>query len=220
VNRFAHNALMTTHPLWRPYELPDDDEVQAASTGRTAVRFGGRVEVVTPDPRWPALYADLAADIREALGSHVLGLEHVGSTSVPVWAKPVIDIDLTVAEPAAESSYVPPLEERGFVLSIREPEWEQHRGFTRAQPRCNLHVFGPGAIESRRHIMFRDWLRGNAEDRALYAQVKRSLSDRVFRSVMEYNGHKAALIYDIYERAFAAATDYPHTPQPRPTTGS
>jgi GrpB-like predicted nucleotidyltransferase (UPF0157 family) len=62
----------------------------------------------------------------------VLALEHIGSTSVPdLAAKPIIDIDLTVSDASDESAYVPPLESLGFVLTIREARWHQHRG-------CNL----------------------------------------------------------------------------------
>ena len=52
----------------------------------------------------------------------MLQLDHVGSTSVPeLAAKPVIDIDLTVADPGREQDYVPALETMGFLLTIREP---------------------------------------------------------------------------------------------------
>ena len=32
---------------------------------------------------------------------------------------------------------------------------------------------------------------------------------------MDYNNHKAALVYDIYERVFAADPAHEHDPQPR-----
>ena len=61
-----------------------------------------------PDPGWPAQYETLADRIRAALGWRVLQLEHVGSTSVPgLAAKPVIDIDLTVADPEREQIMCP-----------------------------------------------------------------------------------------------------------------
>ena len=51
-----------------------------------------------------------------------MALDHVGSTSVPgLPAKPVIDIDLTVADSRDEAAYVPALEAAGFELQIREP---------------------------------------------------------------------------------------------------
>ena len=57
-------------------------------------------------------------------------------------AKPVIDIDLTVADPGREQDYLPALEAIGFLLAIREPWWYGHRALRMDEPRCNLHVFG------------------------------------------------------------------------------
>jgi GrpB-like predicted nucleotidyltransferase (UPF0157 family) len=42
-------------------------------------------------------------------------------------AKPIIDIDLTVADPGREQDYLPALEKAGFWLAIREPWWHGHR---------------------------------------------------------------------------------------------
>ena len=99
------------------------------------------IEVTEADPAWPRWYDDLAGRIRQALGWRALQLEHVGSTSVPgLAAKPVIDIDLTVADPGREQDYVPALERIGFRLVIREPWWYGHRALVADDPRCNLHV--------------------------------------------------------------------------------
>ena len=58
----------------------------------------------------------------------MLALDHVGSTAVPgLAAKPVIDVDLTVADSSDEASYVPDLQRVGFELTIREPGWHEHR---------------------------------------------------------------------------------------------
>lgn len=166
-----------------------------------------QIEVVPPDPSWPARYERIADVVRGCLGERVLSLQHVGSTSVPgLHAKPVVDVDLIVADSADEGSYVPDLEAAGFALRIREPDWEQHRCLVLRTPRCNLHVFSPGAIEPQRHVAFRDWLTTHAEDRNSYAALKRKLAARSYASVMEYNNDKAELIYEIYERIFAADT--------------
>ncbi|MFC6285111.1 GrpB family protein [Nocardioides sp. GCM10027113] len=202
-----------THPLWRPFELADLDEVARARVGGGPSR---PVEVVPYDEGWPAAFDRVAARVRDALGDGVLALEHVGSTAVPgLSAKPVIDADLTVADPADEASYVPALEAAGFTLRIREPEWEEHRLLVLDDPRTNLHVFPPGAREPRRHVLFRDWLRGDDEDRAAYGALKAELGGRGFSDAMDYNNHKAALVYDIYERAFAADPGHPHEARPR-----
>jgi GrpB-like predicted nucleotidyltransferase (UPF0157 family) len=131
-------------------------------------------------------------------------------------AKPVIDADLTVADSGDEAAYVPDLEAAGFVLRVREPDWEQHRMFTVPDRSVHLHVFPPGAREPQRHVLFRDWLRSSNDDRAAYATLKTVLARRGFTNQMDYNNHKAAMVYDIYEKVFAADPAHPHDPQPRP----
>ena len=167
------------------------------------------IEVTDPDPAWPRQYAAFAGLIRQALGWRALQLEHVGSTSVPgLPAKPVIDIDLTVADPDREPHYVPALESIGFHLVIREPWRYGHRALTADEPRCNLHVYGFDSPEPVRHRIFRDWLRGNPEDRDRYAATKRqAASDAAVAGehVMKYNARKQQVIREIYHRAFTAA---------------
>lgn len=164
------------------------------------------VEVVEPDAAWPVRYEELASRIRDALGWRALALEHVGSTSVPdLPAKPIIDIDLIVADPDNESAYVPALEAAGFQLRVREPWWFSHRMFRFNQPVCNLHIFGFDSPEPIRHCLFRDWLRANCTDRDLYAEAKRKAAqagqERGER-VMQYNARKEEVIRQIYGRAF------------------
>jgi len=167
------------------------------------------IAVVAPDPGWPGWYDELAERIRAALGRRALHLEHVGSTSVTgLAAKPIIDIDLTVTDPDREQDYVPALEAAGFWLAIRQPWWYGHRALVADEPRCNLHVFGPDSAEPVRHLIFRDWLRGNLAERDRYAAVKRlaaSEANAAGEHVMQYNARKEQVIREIYHRAFVAA---------------
>jgi GrpB-like predicted nucleotidyltransferase (UPF0157 family) len=167
------------------------------------------IEVADPDPAWPRQYDILAAQILDALGWRTLQLEHVGSTSVPgLLAKPVIDIDLTVADPGREQDYVPALETSGFRLVIREPWWYGHRALRADEPHCNLHVFGFDSPEPVRHRIFRDWLRGNPAERDRYAAAKRraaSEANTAGEHVMQYNARKQQVIREIYHQAFTAA---------------
>jgi GrpB-like predicted nucleotidyltransferase (UPF0157 family) len=163
------------------------------------------VAIVAYDPAWPRRYQTLAADIRAALGDTVLDLEHVGSTSVPgLAAKDVIDIDLTVPDSRDENAYVPRLVDLGYVLVIREPSFHQHRCLRLANPRVNLHVFGPDCPETIRLRMFRDWLRAHPDDRARYEAAKRAAVPGG-GNVMDYNARKQPVIREIYDRMFRAA---------------
>jgi GrpB-like predicted nucleotidyltransferase (UPF0157 family) len=166
------------------------------------------ISVVESDPTWPHQFDVLATRIRDALGARVLALEHVGSTSVPgLPAKPVIDIDLTVVDSSDEVAYVPALERAGFVLRIREPRWHQHRCLMSTDPKSNVHVWGPGCPEAIRHAMFRDWLRTHPDDRARYADAKRSAADvstAAGEAVMDYNLRKQPVIREILDEMFRA----------------
>lgn len=166
------------------------------------------VEVVEYDAAWPAAYASVAARITTALGWRALHVEHVGSTAVPgLPAKPVLDVDLVVADPADEGSYVPALTAAGFVLRVREPWWWEHRMLRHDSPRTNLHVFGPDAPEPVRHRLFRDWLRAHPDEIATYRDAKleaASAANAVGEHVMEYNARKQATIRAVYDRAFRA----------------
>ena len=209
---------MPTHPLWRPYETLDLATGRGLPEGIT--RTPRQIHVVPYDADWAGRFAEWAELIRGALGDRVLALSHVGSTSVPgLQAKPVIDADLTVADSADEASYVPDLVRAGLYLRIREPDLEEHRMLTVEDRSINLHVFSSGALEPRRHLAFRDWLRGHAEDRAAYGALKSALAARGFTDPLDYNNHKAALIYDIYERIYAADPEHRHDPAPRETVG-
>jgi GrpB-like predicted nucleotidyltransferase (UPF0157 family) len=167
------------------------------------------IAIVAPDPRWPTVFAQLERRIRVALGERALSVSHVGSTSVPgLPAKPVIDIDLIVADSADEAAYLAPLEAAGFTLRVREPWWYEHRCLALADPRCNLHVFSPESPEAARHAIFRDWLREHPDDRDLYGEAKIEAADAATRAgehVMQYNARKQAVIREIYARAFRAA---------------
>ena len=164
------------------------------------------IEVVPADTGWSARFAGLAHDIERALGAAALSIEHVGSTAVPgLPAKDVIDMDLAVADPADEASYVPALERLGYRLTVREPEFAEHRMLRLDDPRANLHVYGPGAAEPARHRLFRDRLRARADERELYAEAKREAAAGGPQRAMEYNARKTAVVREIYARAFAAA---------------
>jgi GrpB-like predicted nucleotidyltransferase (UPF0157 family) len=170
----------------------------------------GKVAVVDYDPAWPALFGAHAAKLRAALGPLALGVEHVGSTSVPgLAAKPVIDINLTVASSADEGAYAPQLVAAGYRLIVREPDWFEHRMFKRgsggAAPAANVHVFSASCPELARMGLMRDWLRASPEDLALYAATKRALAERDWAIVQDYADAKSAVVGEIMARAEAWA---------------
>lgn len=170
--------------------------------------MSARILIVEYDPRWPELFARESDRIRAALGQHVLRIEHVGSTSVPgLVAKPVVDVLLVVADSRDEGSYLPPLEVAGYLLRIRETNWHEHRMFKGRNAETNLHVFSSGCPEIDRMLIFRDWLRGNAPDRDLYARTKLALAQKEWNSVQDYADAKSAVVEQIISRAKSFANE-------------
>jgi GrpB-like predicted nucleotidyltransferase (UPF0157 family) len=173
-----------------------------------AVRIGelqplnGRIRLVEYDPAWPGLFEREAERVRTVLGERALQVEHVGSTSVPgLCAKPIVDMLLVVANSGDEAAYVPLMEQAGYVLRIREPDWFEHRLFKGPDTDINLHVFSAGCSEIERMLHFRDWLRTNAADRELYERTKRELAQREWKYTQNYADAKTSVVEDIVSRA-------------------
>jgi len=182
------------------------EEIAAVRIGPPDV-LDGPITLAEYDEAWSELYAHEAGRIRAALGDRVLLVEHVGSTSVRgLAAKPRIDIVLAVDDSSDEHSYVPALESAGYVLRIREPEWHEHRLFKQPDVAVNLHVFSTGCVEIDRMIRFRDHLRSNPADRALYERTKRDLAGRTWKHTQHYADAKTDVIKEILERASAQRT--------------
>lgn len=178
-----------------------EDQIIAATVGERQP-LNSTIYLAPYDPAWPSLFTRLAKQIHEALGDAILLLEHVGSTSVPgLSAKPIIDMVLAVADSSDESSYVKPLEEKGYTLRIREPDWYEHRLLKPPEVEGNLHVFSAGCEEIERMLLFRDWLRIHADDRLLYEETKRELAARTWKYTQNYADAKAEVVQEILARA-------------------
>ena len=154
------------------------------------------------DPAWPERFRREEARIRAALGEGALAVEHIGSTSVPgLAAKPIVDILLVVEDSADEASYLPALEAAGYVLRVREPDFDEHRMLRTPEKDVHLHVFSPGSPEIERYLLLREQLRENEGDRELYARTKRDLASRDWPSMQHYAEAKTGVIEGIIARA-------------------
>jgi len=127
------------------------------------------------DPGWSAVFEAEAARLAAALGDVALRIEHVGSTAVAgLAAKPVIDIQLSVADPGAIDAYRAPLEALGYTFAtVPIPYFHRPARWPHTH---HVHVRRVGSTEESRPLAFRDWLRGHPEDRAAYEALKRELA--------------------------------------------
>jgi len=162
--------------------------------------------IAEPDPRWPERFAQEASRLGEGLGPVAVRIEHVGSTSVPgLAAKPIIDIQVSVTSLIPRTAFVDPLRALGYRW-VLDPWSDDHEYFSRDEDghrALQIHVCTAGGPWERRHLAFRDWLRGHPDDAASYANLKRELAEQHQRDVVTYTDGKTDFIRSIEERALA-----------------
>jgi len=158
------------------------------------------IEIADYDPRWPRVFSLEAPQIVESLGSHLLGIEHIGSTAVVgLAAKPIVDIQVGVRSLDATPEIVAALEGLGYTY---HPEYETelpNRRFFRKTSAGRLshqvHVVEYSDKEWWvRHLAFRDWLREHPSDRRDYEALKRELAVRYRDDRSGYTEAKAAFV--------------------------
>jgi GrpB-like predicted nucleotidyltransferase (UPF0157 family) len=186
--------------------LPDEIEEQPGE-GILGEVEQQAIVIADYDPAWPRRFFREEAKIRGALGAAALSIEHVGSTSVPgLAAKAIVDILLVVEDSGDEDSYVPALEEAGYVLRVREPDFDEHRMFRTPEKDVHVHTFSPRSSEIERLLLLRDHLRHNEEDRQLYANTKRELASKEWPSMQHYADAKTGIVEDILARASGSSS--------------
>jgi GrpB-like predicted nucleotidyltransferase (UPF0157 family) len=136
------------------------------------------IVVVDYDPQWPVAFATIRATLETVLaGVPVIGIEHVGSTSVPgLAAKPIIDIDVIV-DRSHVGVAIAALESGGY-RSLGEMGVPDRHAF-KTPPgaiRQNTYVIVDGCLSLRNHLGLRDVLRGDPDLRDEYSSVKRRLA--------------------------------------------
>jgi GrpB-like predicted nucleotidyltransferase (UPF0157 family) len=171
-------------------------------------RYDPAVRIVEYDPAWPGMAEAEIARIAGAVGEVAVRIEHVGSTAVPgLAAKPIIDLQLSVADVGARSLYVGPLEGLGYLFAPDPASPDFHFfGLPAARPRTHhLHVCAAGSEDERRHLAVRDYLRAHPDEVASYADLKRGLAARAPGDRLAYIEGKDAYVAALELRALVWA---------------
>ncbi len=140
------------------------------------------IGLVAHDPAWAAAFEAEGTALRESFGSLALRIEHVGSTAVAgLIAKPVIDIQVSVASLASLDPFMPALVSLGYAhLADPDPAFERVYPYFRKPvgwPHTHhVHLCEAGGVWEWRHLAFRDALRADRSARDEYAALKRSLA--------------------------------------------
>jgi GrpB-like predicted nucleotidyltransferase (UPF0157 family) len=133
------------------------------------------VSVVPYDADWPARYRREAEALSAALGGAALGVEHIGSTSIPgLSAKPTIDIMVGAENLDLSDAVMAAMEHLGY--EYRGEMGVPGRRYFRKGPRYprdfNAHIVIQNDPLWRDCLGFRDYLREHPERAKEYAELK------------------------------------------------
>ena len=153
------------------------------------------IELVPYSPAWPAEFDVMKARLRDALGATARRIDHVGSTAVPgLIAKPIIDVQLSVADHADEDTFAPQIAALGWPLRARSPG-ERYFRPPNGMPRVlHLHVCDVGSDWERRHLLFRDYLRTHADRGDAYSALKWELAEKYRDDRLAYVDGKTSFV--------------------------
>ena len=158
-----------------------------------------KVQVLDYDPRWPIQFDQLHKLLWPAVSHLATSIEHVGSTAVPgLPAKPILDVDIVIPTRDALPAITAALASLGYqhrgnqgipdrdAYRLDEPIRTQH-----------LYVCPVGSLPLHNHLVLRDHLRANDNDRDAYAQLKQKLATQFPNDIDSYIAGKTEFILSI-----------------------
>lgn len=163
-----------------------------------------RVIVVPYNEQWKKDFDTIKQYLLTALKDTIIGIEHIGSTSVDgLYAKPIIDIDVVIKDYSVFDTVVEKLATLGYIhegnLGIKDREAFDYKADVDL-PKHHLYVCPEFSAELRRHIAFRDYLRNNPEAVLKYSKVKEEGARLFPDSIDDYIAYKSPCIEEIYKK--------------------
>lgn len=161
-----------------------------------------RVIVVPYSEQWKADFETIKQYVLPAINDVVIGIEHIGSTSVKgLSAKPIIDIDVVIKDYSVFDTVVGKLASHGYIhegnLGIKDREAFDYKGDV-TLPKHHLYVCPEFSAELHRHIAFRNYLKNNSEAVLKYSKVKEEGAKLFPDSIDDYIAYKSPCVEDLY----------------------
>ena len=162
----------------------------------------GTVKLVTHDNTWKKIFEKEEKLIKKNFGNLVLGIEHIGSTSIDgILAKPIIDINIGVKSTKDFQKSTNILENIGYVRIKNKNAPHVHLIFAKGSKKLGtthyLHLIKyKGAIYNH-DIYFRDYLRTHKTTAKQYAELKKKLEKKYPNNRMAYTKDKQSFFEKI-----------------------
>jgi GrpB-like predicted nucleotidyltransferase (UPF0157 family) len=162
-----------------------------------------RVIVLPYDVAWQSAFEKIKCEIEESIGDLIIGIEHIGSTSVKgMSAKPCIDIDVIIEDYSVFDMVVDRLKTIGYIhegdLGIKDREAFAYSSKEHLQAH-HLYVCPKYSEELYRHITFRDFLRSNSDAVKKYSLIKEKAAELFPNDIDGYIEYKSPCIEELYK---------------------
>ena len=170
------------------------------------------IEICAYSDEWPDEFRAIGISMRQALGEVALRIDHIGSTAIAgLAAKPIIDIQVSVANLEPVDPFRVPLESIGYVWREGNPDLTKR--YFRERPgekRTHIHVRKLGSWHQQFSLLFRDYVRLHPREQKRYEGVKRRLAAQFHRDRQAYVDAKKPIFLEIIARAndWAATTGW------------
>lgn len=158
------------------------------------------------NPEWIQLYETEKKKLEECFDGEILGIEHIGSTSIPgLPAKPIIDIMILIDNHENVEKFILKLETLGYPFnqtSLTDKSTERHL-FRKGNP-TQYHLSIAYADRGgfwKRQLAFRDYLREHPNERDRYAELKHTLIKQDPTGKKGYIEGKTDLINEILDKS-------------------
>lgn len=161
--------------------------------------------IVLPyDEKWVDDFIKIKAELEDIISDLIIGVEHVGSTSVRgLAAKPIIDIDVVIKDSSIFDEVVKRLASIGYIhegdLGIEGREAFGYDNKPHLQEH-HVYVCPSQSRELHRHITFRNYLRTHPEAVTKYSEIKLEAAKLYPNDIEKYLEHKSPVIEEIYKQ--------------------
>ena len=162
-----------------------------------------KVIVLPYDNNWKNDYNNIKKELEAVLKDLIIGIEHVGSTSVEgLSSKPCIDIDIIIKDYTVFNIVVEKLKIIGYIhkgdLGIKDREAFTYENKSHLK-KHHLYVCPQYSVELHRHITFRNYLRNNKEAVLKYSLIKEQAAKVYPNDIDKYMEYKSNCIKELYK---------------------
>lgn len=154
------------------------------------------VKIEKYNPQWAEGFKNESKELKNAIGSIINDIHHIGSTAVPgLKAKPIIDIILDVKDLVILDNHNYKLESIGYKamgeFGIKGRRYFRKGGNNRTH---QIHAFKFGDSNIIRHLAFRDYLIQNEKIAIKYGTLKSDIAKKCNNDIEKYCDEKDAFI--------------------------